>query len=259
MGILANRHILITRDASQSGSLREQLERHGAVVHSVPTIKISDPDDWSPFDRAAGDIERFDWLIFTSPNAVLYTKKRLDRLGIDLGRFPRIKIAAVGMQTGRVVESFGSRVHLIPNKFQAEELSQKLIAEGVGRKKIWLPRALVARNVLIESLEKAGAEVRMTPVYQNRIPYENRELLIDTLNRHSIDWITFTSSSTVSHFFAILGKTAAERKLPKLASIGSITTETLHRLRLSPEFSAHPQNIEGLCQGIVDWETRHGK
>ena len=228
MAILTNKKIIITRDAAQTGSLKDQLTKLGAEVFCVPTIRIIDPDDWTPFDRAATQIDQFDWLIFTSPNAVKFCEKRLEKLGIDLKEFPQLKIAVVGMQTSRVVESFGSTVRLLPNKFQAEDLSEKLIAEGVKGKNIWLPRALAARNVMIETLVKAGAHVMMTPVYQNQVPLDNKDLIVDTLNQHS-----------------------------KLASIGSITTKTLRNLSLVPSFSANPQNIEGLCQGIIAWETEH--
>ncbi len=112
-------------------------------------------------------------------------------------------------------------------------------------------------NKASEKLENAGAIVSMTPVYQNQIPFENKELIFDVLNRQTIDWITFTSSSTATNFFKIIGKTLTQRELPKIASIGSITTKTLNQLQLSPAFSADPQNIEGLCQGIVNWEEQN--
>ncbi len=257
MGILTKRGIVITRDISQAGSLKERLEVLGAEVYCIPTIKIVEPDDWKPFDRAASSADRFDWLVFTSPNAAVFAKKRLDFLGIDRSSFSRCKVATIGRQTSRIVESFGWEVHLTPDRFQSENLSERLVSVGVRSKRVWLPRALVARNLLLENLEKAGAETNITPVYQNRIPYENRELISNMLDRRDIDWITFTSSSTVSNFFAICGETKTQRELPKLASIGAVTTGTLARFGLVPAFSAEPQNIEGLCQGIVDWEREH--
>ena len=252
---LSGKTVLITRDASQAGSLKEMLEFFGARVISVPTISISDPLDWGPFDRVLGALDSFDWVVFTSINAVSQTKKRLLTLGHSPELISTLKVAAVGEQTAQQAEATGWDVDFVPDKFQAESLAAGLIERGVSGKKIWFPRAKVARHVLIDELEKTGAQVCVTPVYQNSIPLENRELLQNTLDRESIDWITFTSSSTVSNFFTILDRDPTQVSLPKLASIGSITTETLLQASFEPEFTADPQNLAGLCQGIVAYES----
>ena len=143
------------------------------------------------------------------------------------------------------------------DKFQAEWLLELLLKNDVSGKKIWMPRALKARNLIISKLENAGAEVKLTPVYQNVIPHENREILKQTLDRRNIDWITFTSSSTVTNFFKILNNPPLHDGLPKLASIGILTTGTLKDWSLEPQFTADPQNLEGLCNGIINWEKNH--
>ncbi len=248
---LQGKTILITRDASQAGGLKQMLEEKGAEVISIPTISIEDPPDWQPFDQAATELECFDWIVFGSVNAVVQTIKRLRSQNIDIRSLDLGGIAAVGDQTARCLEDNGWPVRIIPNRFQAEDLGDRLIAEGVSGKDIWLPRALVARNVLIEKLEKAGARVVITPVYRNAIPMSNRDRLREVLTNRKPDWITFTSSSTVDNFFKILDWDPANIELPNLASIGSITSKTIEEYSLKPEFTADPQNLSGLCEGII--------
>lgn len=252
---LIQKKILITRDSSQAGSFKDMLEELGANVISIPTISIVDPEDWRAFDRAAEQIDSFQWIVFTSINAVTQTVKRLKQLNIQLTQPDMPKIAVVGSKTAQQVESCGWVVSFIPEKFQAEGLAEGLVNLGVSNQKVWFPRAKVARHVLIEELQKTGAEVEVTPVYENAIPYENKDLLADALSSKQVDWITFTSSSTVTNFFKILDCSPESISLPKIASIGSVTTKSLEDFSLVPEFTAEPQNLEGLCQGLVAYET----
>jgi len=248
--------VLTTRDAAQADDLKNKLAQWGADVICLPTIRIIDPPDWQAFDEAARQ-PRFDWVIFTSINAVKKTQTRLQHLGIALERMAA-KIAAVGDQTAKQIEDCGWSISLVPEKFQGEGLLEALIKTGLTQKRIWLPRALDARDLLIKGLEKAGASVTFTPVYQNTLPLEQALELQTILKRHRIDWITFTSSSTVTNFFKMLGEIPAPGRLPKLASIGSVTTRTLRGLSQQPEFTAEPQNLEGLCQGILNWQRLFG-
>jgi uroporphyrinogen III methyltransferase/synthase len=253
---LAKLKIIITRDSSQAGSLKDMLEDLGAEVISIPTISICDPPEWAPFDLAANDVGSFHWVVFTSINAVLQTHKRIGSLGFKPHTFPIPRIAAVGDKTAKQAEELGWAVDYIPEKFQAEGLAAGLKARGVSGQKIWFPRALVARHILIDELANTGAELVVTPVYQNTIPFENKQLLQTTLDDEEADWITFTSSSTVTNLFKILEQEPDCVPLPKIASIGSITTDTLHKFSLEPAFTADPQNLDGLCQGIVACESK---
>ncbi|NQU64930.1 MAG: uroporphyrinogen-III synthase [SAR324 cluster bacterium] len=255
MNSLQGKKILITRDIAQTSGLKEKLAAQGAEIICVATIAISDPPDWSPFDKAAKTASEFDWIVFTSINAVKQTANRLSKLSIESDRLKAIKKAAVGDKTAEAVIEAGWQIDLVPEHFQAEGLLEALLKSDVKGKQIWMPRALKARNFLIDELQKAGAVVTESPVYQNTIPYENRGQLQQVLLHEKLDWITFTSSSTVSNFLEIVGKECLPNPLPKLASIGHITTKTLEQQGLIPSFTAEPQNLEGLCQGILEWEA----
>lgn len=232
------------------------LTEMGARVVSVPTIRIADPPDWTPFDRAATQLKKFEWIVFTSVNAVHQTESRLRHLKLTAGELPPPYIAAVGDQTARQLEELDWPVHLIPDKYQSEDLGTELVSRGVKGKKIWIPRALKGGKKLPEILEQEGAEVIITPVYQNTIPHENRDSLLKALQENDIDWVTFTSSSTAVNFLSLLGDRLQEIKMPKCASIGSVTSKTLREYSLEPAVTADPQNLAGLCDGIVAWEER---
>lgn len=253
---LSGRKILITRDSSQADQLRVSLENLGAEIISVPTIAIGEPPDWQPFDVAAANPQQFDWIIFTSTNAVIKTLERLSCSKRNLSYLSGRQIAAVGNQTAKILEKNGLSVTVVPSNFQAEGLLEILLQKKIKGKKIWFPRALEARSLLIEELQKAGASIYVTPVYQNRIPHENKEKLRQALELQKPDWITFTSSSTAHNFITLLDKEfVANCELPKLASIGLVTTKTLESYHLPVTVTAIPQNILGLIQGIVDYET----
>lgn len=255
MPITRNQTILITRDVSQSGSLKEILEEAGATVIAVPTIKITDPPDWTSFDSAARDLSRFNWIVFSSINAVKKTADRLSHLDIRLTDQPRLKLAAVGDQTAQAARNLGWNIDLVPSFYQAEGLLEEFRQLELKSQCFWFPRAMAARNKIIKELEQSGAEITVSPVYQNVPPFENRDRLNEVISQGNIDWITFTSSSTVTNFFKILGRTMRQAQLPRLASIGTITTKTLAEYGLTPAFTAHPQNIQGLCDGILSWNV----
>ena len=252
---LQGKRILITRDISQAEGLKEKLVLLGAEILCVATIAISDPPEWESFDQAAERAPDFDWVVFSSTNAVRRTSMRLSQLNLDTERLNALKKAAVGNQTAAAAREAGWKIDLIPDQYQAEGLLDALVKSGVSGKKIWMPRALQARSFLIDELEKVGAVITDTPVYQNTIPYENRDRLQNALLNERIDWITFTSSSTVTNFIKILGDLRLQIQLPKLASVGRITSKTMKQHGLVPSITAERQNLDGLCQGIVEWET----
>jgi uroporphyrinogen III methyltransferase / synthase len=243
--------ILITRDSNQAGDFKNQLIDLGANVTCIPTIKLVDPDNWDQFDKKAHQLSTIDWIVFSSINAVHQTDIRLKNLSININDYPDVQIAAVGEQTAETIRQKGWQVSLVPDKNQAEDLAAALLKQLKPNQTIWMPRALVTRNVLTPVFEKAGANVAVSTVYKNTAPLENRSVLLDTLVKKHLSWITFTSSSTVSNLFKILAEDAKQVKWPKIASIGSITSKTIKKYQLTPTFTAVPQNIDGLIQGIL--------
>ena len=247
---LKDTHILVTREKKQCQEFVDILEDQGAITFCVPTIKIQEPPSWELFDKTVSNLSEVHWIIFSSTNAVVSFLQRLSVLQVDNDKLKPIKIAAIGSQTKIKIESSGLKVDLVPKLFQSEGLIEALKKTNLNEKTVWLPRAMVAGNILTSVLVKSGAKVLITPVYQNCLPRENIPTLINLFKTISLDWVTFTSSSTVKNFFIMIESILKEIQIPRIASIGELTTRTILSYGYAPEFTASPQNTQGMIQGL---------
>jgi uroporphyrinogen III methyltransferase/synthase len=244
--------VVVTRTRQQASELSTRLEELGARVIEAPTIELVPPADWSAVDAALRSMGTFDWVIFTSQNGVSFAKRRIMELGLDARAFGGAKLAAIGDATAAAIaDQLSLRVDLCPQSFVAEALAAELIERGeVARKRFLLLRADIARPILRQKLEQAGAaEVSDVPVYETKPAASLPPALLEALDERQLQWITFTSSSTARNFVGLLGKDYLERlKGVKLASIGPITTATIKELGLTPTIEAEASNIEGLVE-----------
>ncbi len=248
---LFGKRILVTRTREQASKLSERLEELGAEVLEIPTIKIVPPESFEELDQAIREIEGFDWLIFTSQNAVRYFGERLYAAGKDARALSKAKIAAIGTATAESLKEIGLSADLIPREFRAEGLIEAFLGEDLKGRRILLPRAAEAREILPEKLRERGAEVRVVTAYRTILPEESREALIAALEE-GVDVVTFTSSSTARNFFRLLdGREELLRKVT-LASIGPITSETLRQLGHAPGIEAREYTIAGLIEAILE-------
>src|SRR4030095_13821937 len=151
---LQDKTILITRAASQSQELHSALEQAGARVIECPAIEIVPVQDWAPVDQAAALLNTYDFLILTSTNAVDYFMPRVEAAGI----FCRIPIAVVGTSTAARLSRWNLTPALVPHTFRAEGLLE-LFPKDMSGKKVLLPRAETARELLPEELRRRGAIV----------------------------------------------------------------------------------------------------
>lgn len=249
MNPLAGQKILILR--GEGGSLQTQLEAKGAKVTHIPVFSLNDPPSWEAFDQAAAsDPENFDYLLFTSAEGVKRCFSRLEFLGLTVPK--EIKIASVGNETAKLLEKKGYPCDILPTTYQAEGLMEAFEQVDLQNKKIWFPRALVARDDLIHFFENRGAAVSLCPVYENIISGKMKYRLQKKVSQSSFDWICFTSSSSVTNFFKLLDNTT--NKLPKLASIGLVTTDELKKYQQPPSVTAEIQNITGLVDAIIRYD-----
>jgi uroporphyrinogen-III synthase len=239
---LAGKRILITRTRHQASDLATQLEALGATPILIPTIEIIPPETYAPLDAALAELETYDWLLFTSANAVEVFAQRQLQWGIRAPREPQRKlprIATIGPATAKAIQSIGLEVDLTPPKYIAESLAESLKPHAPNSR-ILLIRATQARDILPEALTAAGANVTIADAYRNQTPPDSipaLQALFKTPANHP-DAITFTSASTARNLTALLE--AANLTLPTsiaLASIGPITSQTLRDL-------GHPQTIE---------------
>jgi uroporphyrinogen III methyltransferase/synthase len=252
---LFGRCVVVTRARAQAGELSVELERLGAEVYEFPTIQIQAPEDFGPLDAAIRDLDSFGWIVFTSVNGVEAFLERLWHHGLDLRAVPRrAKVAAIGPATAQRIEEVGLRVDVVPEEYRAEALIEVLETDSIAGKRVLIPRAKVAREILPDKLREAGAEVVVPPAYESAPSSEGKNELARRLGAGEVDCVTFTASSTVENFVGAFGPGEAVGLLAetRVVCIGPITAETArgHGLRVDTE--AEEYTIPGLVEAVED-------
>ncbi len=246
---LFGRRVVITRDRSQAGVLAERLHALGADVIEFPVIEIRPPADPAPLDRAIAELESYDWLIFTSANGVRCFMDRLDASGRDL-RALRAKLCTIGPATRRAVEALHLKVDLMPAEYVAEGLVAAFASEALAGLRILLPRAAMARDVVPVELGKCGARVDVVEAYRTVPPDDAAARAREIFGSgRPIDFVTFTSSSTVTNFVAAAGRAALDGV--RAVSIGPVTGATLRKAGVEPAAQASPFTIDGLVEALM--------
>lgn len=256
---LFGKKVLISRAAAQGSKLKDRLERLGAETVHVPATKFSDPD-WKPVDRAIRDLEnrKYDWVVFTSQNGADFFDKRLRAKSKDWRVLAGTKIAAIGEATAKRLREQGVRSDLIPKKFVAEELFAELARRNaVKGKRFLLLRGDLARPYLRKELKKAGAGVTEAVVYRTVPEKSGRGRLKNILGDGAVDFVPFTSSSSVESFISLSGKSAFSRMngKTKIISIGPVTTGTLKKHGIKVHRQAKRFDIEGIVEAILKGES----
>ncbi|MGH3086954.1 MAG: uroporphyrinogen-III C-methyltransferase, partial [Rubrobacteraceae bacterium] len=244
---LFGKRIVVTRYRAQAGELSKRLESLGAEAVEFPTIEINPPKDFGPLDEAIRDLDSFDWLVFTSVNGVKAFLKRLSHHGLDLRSIPReAKIAAIGPATAEGIEAAGLRVDVVPKEHRAEALLEEVSGGSLAGRRVLVPRAKVAREVLPEKLREAGAEVVVPPAYESTPSSKGKGALAKRLRAGEIDCVTFTASSTVENFVKAFGEEAASLlERTKVACIGPITADTARKHGVRVNIEAEEYTIPG--------------
>ncbi len=203
-------------------------------------------------DKAIAELDKYQWLIFTSTNGVEHFFVRLYASKRDVRALGYAKVAAIGQTTANKLREYGIIADIVPQEFRAEGILEALKGKLPPHARMLLPRAAAAREILPEKLREQGAEVDVVPVYQTVMaeaaPEEIAEL-IKELEDGSIDYVTFTSSSTVHNLIKLLGSTESLAKVKK-ACIGPVTAETARKAGLEPDIVAKTYTIEGLVEAI---------
>ena len=241
--------VVVTRARQQAAGLSAHLRDLGAGVIELPTIETRPPEDWGPLDRAIGGLNTYDWLIFTSANGVRYFTQRLDAGTGDL-RDLRAKICAIGPATADALGSLHLKVDLMPEQYVAESVLAAFRQHDLESKKMLLPRAAAARDVIPLELQKRGASIDVVAAYQTVLPEASRALAEKIFSAdEKPDWITFTSSSTVKNF----AKLCPPERLQgvRLASIGPVTSQTIRELGLSVDAEAREYTVGGLVRSML--------
>jgi uroporphyrinogen III methyltransferase/synthase len=250
---LFGKKIVVTRARSQASDLVQQLADLGAECLEHPTIEIEPPRDWAPLDRAIEKLNRYDWLIFTSVNGVAFFFQRLFERGKDLRALGHVKTAAIGPATAEKLFDFGLRTDVVPESYRAESVVAAFEKIDLKGQTILLPRAKEARPILPSALVNMGAKVDEIEAYYTRPADTRVSQLVQALEKKEIDLITFTSSSTVKNFKALLPEERFKALIQgvTIASIGPITSETAVKLGFEVHITASEYTIPGLVATIV--------
>jgi len=256
---LRGKTVLVTRPRKQSEDITEQLEAVGATVIHCPTIEVLPPDNWAQLDGSIRRLKEYDWVIFTSANGVRFFFERLDELAIEGAEaLSGGVVCAIGPATARALQKAGVVAQVTASDSKAEGALRAIIEqvgseENVKGLQYLIPRAKVAREILPASLRKLGARVDAVETYQTVKPEIARDSILRLFNETSIDVVTFTSSSTVSNFAALVGLTDLSDLLANvsIACIGPITAETANRYGLRNIIQPELYNAEALVESIV--------
>jgi uroporphyrinogen III methyltransferase / synthase len=258
---LSGKTVVITRAKAQASELVHELERLGARVVEFPTIKTVPLESYQKVDYSMERIDaamakgliHYEWIIFTSTNSVRFFLGRIVATGRSINVLAGAKIAAVGPGTAKKLEEAGLRVDLVPQDNKAEGLVQAFSLLNISAKRILVPRAESARDILPDGLTRMGGIVEIVPCYRT-VADEAGVANVKAALERGVDVITFTSGSTVQNFLGLLKDIDLASALNgvKMVYIGPIAATTGTRLGLNVSAVANPHTVQGLVKAISD-------
>ena len=254
---LFGKRILVTRPKDQSMELVERLEAMGADAIEAPMIRILPPEDDGPLEDACARAGEFDWIVFSSANAVDAFIGRLLAGPADLRALGGVKLCGVGPGTAEHLTRLGLKVDLVPAEYRAEAVLRALSENGgVRGLKILLPHADIGRELIADELRKQGADVTEIVAYRTIAVEADREGEPDIyrmLLERSIDVVTFTSASAVRNFVRILGAEPAADLLAAtvVACIGPVTAEAAAQSNIHTTIQPSSYTIPALVDAIA--------
>jgi uroporphyrinogen III methyltransferase/synthase len=249
---LSGKRVIVTRSRESASSLADALYDAGAEPIEYPVIQIvAPPDRFEALDSALARLRSFDWIVFTSANAVRAFWDRLTALVGDSRVLVSLKIAAVGPATGSALKQIGIIPDFTPTVFTSEETAKQFPEDPLCRN-ILFPCAAEAGDMLPALLAERHFDVEIAPVYQTIPAGIGVERIIERLNEGSVDIVTFTSSSTVKNFAASLGAEPPSLKHVDIACIGPVTAQTVSEIfHREPDIVAEEYTIAGLMEALV--------
>ncbi|MEN3338331.1 MAG: uroporphyrinogen methyltransferase / synthase [Acidobacteriota bacterium] len=258
---LSGRRIVVTRSREQAGELIDMLEERGAEAVGVPAIRIAPPHDLAALDSACAEAGTFDWIVFTSANAVDHFMSRLLTNG-DVRDLHGVRLCTVGPSTAARLHRYGLRVDLTPAEFRADAVVAAMLDAGaVAGARVLLPRAELARDHLADGLTQAGADVVEVVAYRT-LPEapgsgSDQDIYRMLLDRQ-IDAVTFASASAVRNFVDVIGREQAADLLRTVvvASIGPVTAEAALQLGIVTSVMPARYTIPDLVDALVEHFTR---
>lgn len=254
---LYGKKIIVTRARSQRSKVAEKIFQLGGTPIELPVIKIKDLSDDPKIIEEIKKVKEYNYLVFTSQNGVRLFFDRLFSLGIDARSTAGAQIVAIGKATAKELEKYNLRADIVPKDYIAEGIYEELKDILKPEDRILLPRAKVTRDYLKEELGKL-AHVKEIKIYET-IMGEGIEKIKEVktlLDNREVDYIIFSSSSTVKNLVKLLGSPGL-LKGQKLVSIGPITSKTIVDFGLNVYREAEKYDIDGVLKVILDKEAQN--
>ena len=247
---LFGKRVLVTRARSQASKLVKQLEDLGAEVLEYPTIEIVPVRDPEPLDEALRNVAKYDWMMFTSSNAVRGIAARMKSLGIDSRALAHLKFGVNGPSTARALAEIGINADAIPVQYLASAMVELLKKDGITPKNVLFPRSEIGRETLAAGLRELGSNVDEVVAYSTESPNDTGDLA-RAAYEEGVDFTTFTSSSTVRNLVDILGGSPDLINTSKTVIIGPVTADTAKELNVNNNIEADEQSIPGIVKAIL--------
>ncbi|OEX91939.1 bifunctional uroporphyrinogen-III C-methyltransferase/uroporphyrinogen-III synthase [Corynebacterium sp. BCW_4722] len=248
--------VLVPRAKEQAGPMNARLSQHGAIPHSVPTISMEPPRNPAQMDRAIkGIVEgRYQWVLFTSVNAVNAVWDKFEELGLDARSFAGVHLGAVGQKTADAIKALGMQAELVPHrtKQNAAGLAEAFPEyvediDPVGR--VLLPRADLGSDVLVDGLVQKGWEVDDVVAYRTVRAAPPAPETRDMIKTGGFDAVCFTSPSTVKNLVGIAGKPHARTII---ACIGPVTAQEAREQGLRVDVVPEEADVDHLVDALAD-------
>jgi len=250
-----NKVIAITRPAERSQEAVDIIENWGGTALVAPTLELQISSSQSLIELCKM-AKKLDWLIFTSPTAILSLFKHCKDLKDHLN--PNCKIAVIGPRTGNYLGEYGLEPDLIPDDYTAEGLLDIFEPIEIENMVIGIPRTMAARDVLPNGLKDRGAQVYLAEAYQSTIPEDKSkvEKLINCIINREVDAVTFTSTLTVKNLFQMVDEKDKDKFLGPLregdivvAAIGPVTGKALQEQGI-PIITPEEYTVKAMLQKL---------
>ena len=248
--------VLVPRTKEQAGGLSARLRGYGAVPEEVPTISVEPPRNPLQMDKAVrGLVEgRYEWIAFTSVNAVRAVREKFEEYGLDARAFSGLKIAAVGDKTASALGDWGLNADLVPS---GEQSARGLLEDWPPYddlldpiNRVFLPRADIATETLVAGLVELGWEVDDVTAYRTVRAAPPAAPVREAIKSGKFDAVVFTSSSTVRNLVGIAGKPHTSTVI---GVIGPATAKTAEEHGLRVDVMASEPSVEELVDALADF------
>jgi uroporphyrinogen III methyltransferase / synthase len=243
---LHGRRVVVTRARAQASGLAATLRSLGAEVVELPAIRIEPQIDREEVRKVAGGLGAYELICITSPNGARLLFEAMEAAGLDARALAGVTVAAIGPGTARALAERGVLADVVPERFVAEGLLEALEDEEVAGARVLVARAAEARDVLPDALRERGAEVKVLALYETVREQPGEE---DIEAAQSADYVTFTSSSTVTNLIEALGERFP--KSARVVSIGPITSGTAREAGLEVAVEAERHDVDGLLAALL--------